>query len=1667
MVNISAKTVARAVCGMTGAALAGPGGALIGNLAGGLLAVAIPGASPLLSAVVGNLGSKIIEKSTEAIKEHLTDPEKQRINHDLQTAFRDSFQQALFDLGGESCFPRVWKEKKRDVPPAMIYPLTPSAIRLWKTQDPLALQVCDCFNAMDRALKEEKLLPFDPPSDQLAASVMPYLESDDPKSLNETLFQQVVSPFLDNYKTLIAELPEFKTHLRKYLLDRMLVHLGEALKHRTPAWRAFNRMMLENLRGQAGDIKSGQEEIIQRLDDILAQPDQAPTWDGLTGGLADLLSATGRIEKKVDESFDALFIRVAAQHAEIIERFDLLMAASKRIESKVERVLHILEDGRYVIEGPALAAINEPPAPGEPPFMGLHYFDENDADLFFGREVLTSRLVERLNEISSPGSGKEEIRRRFLAVVGASGSGKSSLVRAGLIPALKRAPASEQGGPAWRVRIMTPTGQPLNALANAFIQDVPLPPQKLRDEFLADPLNLDRLLQDLPGLAAGGAQNWQLLLFVDQFEEIFTQCHDQNERQAFIDNLMAATQFSGRQEKRFTLIITLRADFYGHCGQYTDLREALERQQDYLGPMTTDELRSAIEEPAHRGGPDGVRWEFERGLVDLILRDLGNEPGALPLLSHALLETWKHRRGRTMTLESYAEAGGVRGAIAKTAETAYRHRFDLNQQRVARNIFLRLTELGEDAPDSRRRVSLDELIPPGKEAPAVKQVLKTLADARLITTSENTVEIAHEALIREWPTLRQWLDSDRTGLRLHRQLSEAAQEWAELGQDTGAVYRGLKLTQALEWAEENQDQLNAREREFLAYSQFVANRDAIEREEQRRRELEAAQRLAQEAEARRKAEQDRAQQAVQAASRLSTRNRIITIIGGVATLAAILACIFGLAAGLLGFQSNRNANRAEENLVTAQAANTRVASEANTRATAEAEALLQKATAEAANEEAQYQNKISLVREVSLRVSPVLERDQDLGLLLAIQAVDMANRLNNPSLIETQTTLYNALKTANYMRVLRGHTDMVYMATYSPNNDRLVTAGKDGTAYLWGTDGSFIAELKGHTDEVMSAIFSPDGKKIVTSSIDGTAIIWDADGKMIKKLEGHTAAVIWAIFSPDGSRIATASLDNTARIWKSDGELAAVLEGHNNAVALAIFSPNGKRVLTTSADATARLWNINGTLLATLQGHSQWINSACFSPDGSQIVTASFDGTARLWDGDGNPVSTFETHSAPLYTSVFSPDGKFIVTTADDGVVKLWKNNGSFVIEIKGHSGPVTMASFSPDSKKILTAGTDNMARLWRLDGSLIAVLRGHSSFISTALFRPDGQQILTASADGTARLWAADRLAINQFQAHNGPVVAASFDPNGNRIVTGGLDNLAKVWNLDGELISTLQGHLGGVTAVAYSPGGDTILTASRDTTAKLWRPDGTLITTFQGHEREVRAAAFSPDGKQVVTSDEAGVVRLWKTDGTPLLTIQASDAAVWAASISPDGAQILSAGDDQTAKLWGIDGQLITTFSGHTESVWAADFSPDGQTILTGSGDTTARLWSLDGKIIAEITGHTAPISVVKFSADGTMILTSSYDGTARLWSLDKNTMTVSFVAALEGHTDWVSAANFSPDGKKVVTGSWDSTIQLWNVYGDASAMLEDAKWRVGREMYDSECQEYLHVENCGSIP
>ena len=1154
------------------------------------------------------------------------------------------------------------------------------------------------------------------------------------------------------------------------------------------------------------------------------------------------------------------------------------------------------ETAARLIELAQSARQEDSPAPGLPPYKGLLYFDQSDSDLFFGRETLTTHLTDRITASAS------ESFSNFLAVVGASGSGKSSLVRAGLAVTLKHA--------GWAVHIFTPTATPLRVLDST-----------------------------LEAITKNDAK--YSLMLVDQFEETFTLCRDESERIAFIERLLS-------QLKNSFVIITLRADFYSHCAQYPLLRQAVASNQEYIGQMTTAELRRAIEEPAKRGG-----WEFESGLVDLLLHDIGAdgtsepEPGALPLLSHVLLATWERRRGKTFTIAGYRASGGVRSAIAETAESVFTDQLNQQQQELARDVFLRLTELGEGTEDTRRRAALNELVRQTEEAAQLRMVLNTLAEARLITLNADSAEVAHEALIREWQRLHDWLTQDREGLRLHRHLTESAKEWDVRGRDAGELYRGARLAHAREWVLSHPEQLNTLERAFLDTSFEWEQYEALERETQRQRELESAKKL------------------FEAEKQAAGRMKRVSIL-----LAIVLAMSFILAGFVLRL------------------------------------------------------NHLAVSRELAAASMNQMNIDPELSILLALEAVSTSDTR------EAEEALHMAVMESR-IELRLGMNGEALSVAYNPDGTRVIAAGAEGVAKVWDThSGIKIFELRGHNSAIRQAIFSPDGKRIATASEDTTVKVWDANtGELLMTLSGHTASVGGAAFSPDGKFLATASEDTTWRVWNVE---------------------DGAMILQAPTRTTDRV-HMTGIV---------------FSDDGQRIATTSWDGFVEVWDAKtGEQVSwLINTAPEPIFDLDINPLGNQLASTSSSNIRISDVMTGEVLKTIARHNNLVYGVTYSPDGMQLASGGLDGKIKIWDAStGTNVLTLAGHRSAVNAMAFSPDGLHVASASSDGSVLIWniglAHEIYAIHTTSSANRVVISAD-----GKLMAQGVGDEARIWDLmtGAELFSLRHDSL--VGAVAFSPDGKYLVTTNEANDVNVWEiMTQTRVITLASGSAFLNAVVVNPIGGQIASGGEEGIVRVWDfASGELLFAINGHIAPVTSLAYSPDGKWLASAGVDDRAILWDAGtGEKVDVFSGHHDVVWSVAFNSDGSRIVTASRDSTVKVWNVgSGEELLTLQGHTGTVVSASFSPDGKQIASAGRDGLTNLW----DAQTGELLLTLPGDGSGIQSMVFTSDGKHLVTaGGTGLRIYVLDLY----ELIGLAESRLTREMTAEECQEFMHVAVCPSLP
>jgi WD40 repeat protein/class 3 adenylate cyclase/energy-coupling factor transporter ATP-binding protein EcfA2 len=1156
-----------------------------------------------------------------------------------------------------------------------------------------------------------------------------------------------------------------------------------------------------------------------------------------------------------------------------------------------ERLFQLVVDGlpasfpppRVHEKAPAAAGLPDyslPPADVPCPYKGLVRFEREDSDLFFGREELVSALVKRVEDSA------------FLAVVGPSGSGKSSLVRAGVVPELER------GEESTRPAIIEPGEHPL---------------QKLPRTHDAD------------------------FVVVDQFEEVFTLCRDEGERFAFIDQLLDTTEQGSR------VVIVLRADFYGHCASHRRLAAALEDRQALIGPMTEEELRRAIDRPAEQAG-----LVLEPGLAEGILRDIVGEPGALPLLSHSLLETWRRRSDRMLTLLGYLQSGGVRGAIAKTAETVYREELTPQQKILARNIFLRLTELGEGTEDTRRRVRVGELTPHREQAEDVDEVLRVLVEARLVTVGEGTVEVAHEALIRHWPTLRAWLDEDREGRLAHRRLTEAAHEWEALGKDPGALYRGARLAAATEWADLHDDELNELEREYLdaAREAELSDVEATKRRNRRLRMLVAAlavflvAALAAGVFALVQRSTAQHQARVAQAGRLAAQSRMVAaehpdlalllaleagrLDDSIDTRGALLGALehgSRIHAWLQGFEAPVNAAAFSPDgklLATVTLRGTTLWDTAKWRPIGPPLRPAQRGGAEGVDFSPDGRTLAIAGAKGRVELWDVATRTKLRDLADPAAAASDEPALSIVRYSPDGSVIAAGAKAANHVTLWATASGRVIgepiiteppgagaqSLAFSPDSERIAAPGAPGSVGIWevATGRRVGKPLVIGSEDVESVIFARGGRALIASDDSGSVSMVDiATGRPIGSplSVGDEPAASLGL-SPDGRLLAAASAAGPVFVWDTEtgAQYGSPLTADTSPVSDVDFSPDG-RTLVSSHLRSAVVWDVSGeqAMGKPLGGPADLATDVSFSPDGTWLVAGRFDGDTVVYDVASRRRVLRVGGSSVVTAVAFHPDADLIAVGTIDGQVRFFDRKSGEAVgsTLDGGSSAVWQVGFSPDGRLLAVARDPNglegfygqqrqgEVELWDVDSRRRvgrAIVPGGGSVLSVA-FNREGTLLATGSYFGRLDLWD-----VATHARHGKPiriaddgVLSVAFDASGRLVAGGGAIGPVRVWRVADQrpAFPPLSGHTGPVTGTAFDPAGSFLATSSLFGGTRLWDPATGLAY-----------------GDELVASPRPG---------SPAVSIDLPPFLGLRNAFSPDGKLLAVAGVETHAMLWDVD--------------------------------------------------------------------------------------------------------------------------------------------------------------------
>jgi WD40 repeat protein/transcriptional regulator with XRE-family HTH domain/energy-coupling factor transporter ATP-binding protein EcfA2 len=1191
------------------------------------------------------------------------------------------------------------------------------------------------------------------------------------------------------------------------------------------------------------------------------------------------------------------------------------------------------------------------------PYRGLSGFQPEHARWFHGREAMTAATV---HEVRANG---------VVVVVGASGSGKSSLLRAGLVPELGT--VGPDDSPAWRIALLTPGPKPFAALAAACAELWEAPVEELITAARETPSDFLSVLGDL---WRGIDEDGRLLLVIDQLEEVFTACKDPIERRLFLEAVCpeiaeteVGTTGSEPTAGRVAVAFGLRADFYEQALEAPTLARLLQNAQVVVAPMSRAELRRAITEPARTVGV-----AFEEGLADLLMQELApaapdpgaaHDPGALPLLGHALLATWNRRSRGILSAAAYRDTGGIGGAVARTAEDVFSRLTD-DQQQLARRMFLRLVHVSDRTADTRRRATRVELVPNpasvrGSSTSAatteqVDVVLEAFVENRLLTSSTETVEIAHEALLTAWPRLRSWVEEDRTGLRLHRKLGDAAAAWEENGRQPHHLYRGPDLSAADDWLADptHASALNTAEREFLEQSSDL---ELVEHRARRRR-----------------------------ARHLRQYAASLTVL---VVLAALLASY----------------------------------------------AFEQRSTANEQRKIATVQRDSAISRQVAIEADQVRSTDTALAAQLAVAAyrisptVEARSALLDSYLVPTTTrvrttsTVVQAVAVAPDTRTMAtsgvGGTAELWDLT-DPQRPTLLAPLPTGSGQTLFT-AAFSPD--GHTLALGGA-----GPTQGTS----TLVLWDVSDRnrprLLGKLSGFTNTVYSAAFSSDGRLLAAGSADDTVRLWDVSAPanpqpVGGPLAGFSNYVQAVAFSPTGHLLAAGSRDLSVRLWDLTDPAAphpagGPLTGPTKPVYSLAFAPDGRRLAEGSGDHSVRLWDvsDPAKPTATGPVFTGPaswVNALTFNADGTELAAGGSDSKVWIWDTATGAVLAALPHPGPVAAATFLPHRATVLTGSADGYARLWQLPGPVVGPV-GASVFTTTITRK---HLLLSSSTTTATYMWdVSDPRAPKQIgQPLTAPPGTSPFsgalttNPDGSLLAEGSNDGTVRLWDLaDPSHPSMLPGVLTGlgspVETLAFSPDGRTLVAGANENTIRLWdvgdhtKPRALPVLTGPGNY--VFSVAFSPDGKTLAAGSADSLVRLWDVTspaspvplGGPLAT---QDNYVYSVAFSPDGKTLAAGSADHTVHLWDVTNRthpvpLGPPLTGPDNTVYSVAFSPDGQTLAGANGEGTVWLWNLADRAapsaLATLVGSDAQLLTVGFDPLTSVLVAGGSDRRIRMWNI-----------------------------------------------------------------------------------
>jgi WD40 repeat protein len=1271
------------------------------------------------------------------------------------------------------------------------------------------------------------------------------------------------------------------------------------------------------------------------------------------------------------------------------------------------------------------------------PYRGLAPMEPDDAAVYFGRDAALVKGLDALRRL------RFENREQLFVIYGGSGVGKSSFLRAGLWRRLLREDTRFYPLPLVNAGRAVLTGDfgLVSSLVRGLRDAHVLTERSEVEDALTREDGLARLLILLREarrrvLVETGDSPPTIILPIDQGEQLFLVNDDTDTRKLFslLSHALRASR-NAQGPSWLVPVITLRSESLVHfekIQQDHDLSLALFE----LRRHPESEIKAIIESPAKRATEAGRPLAVLPALTERLAQDARD--AGLPLLAFTLERLFiRYGEERCLSVEHYEALGGLQGVITAAAEQALERagqefstpdRRQQLEKMLRRGFIPALVTVDHRTGQPLRRTARWDEIPAD-----VQPLFQWLVDARLlfgeprIVDGSNepvrVIEVAHEALLREWSMVRRWIDEDAEPMKVLQSVRAGARDWKHKdSKPVWLVHHGERLLEA---------------EALLKRSDF-----ASQLEEADRAYIEAC-----------RIKEDRDRASLRRSARL----------GWALAMLCLVIC-------LLFLRALREERARRESLTAGTAATV-----------AQHDPTLAAMLLATVSSEFEAPGASALAAQLLQTPLAVLLRGHQESVWAA--RFDRMGRHVVTSGQDRTVRVWRADGGGPEL-VLSGHFDSVSAAVFSPDGTKVASASVDQTARIWSTRGSRESVvLEGHGNAIWSIEFSRDGNQVVTASSDRTARVWPVDGRSgAIVLRGHDGIVETAVFSPDARRVLTASHDGTARIWTVGPQptMDLVLR-HKAAVSLAIFNPDGTRIATLSRNGSAYIWRTDGRGGATrLQGHSDDIEAVAFSPDGEEVATSSEDGTVRLWSSDGlRQVGLLGRHASPLRTLAFSPDGALLAAGADDGIIRIWNRWGRTERAVlRGQPGAITSLAFDGTATQLVSASASGAVRIWALMPRRRAGGRSRNGAVRSAAISADGRLLVTAESGGGARISEIDGIGDLAILPHRTSTVSrAVFSKDGLSVATLDDSGIVRLWANDSNAPNTL--HQPGQKAsvwMSFSPDGRRLITASKDGVARVWGPFGavTSLLRLEGDSTPLLRADFSPAGRHVAIAGEGSSAWLRSIDGSTSIRLLGHAGRVQAVAFSPNGKWVATAAQDSFVRVFSVDNESILDlpatlrFRGHIDSVFDVSFSPDSERVVSAGADGTARIWHLKNPAnSAVLSGHTQAVTYATFSPGGRYVLTESRDGTLRLWPVDRPADAI----VLRGQVGDNVQAVFSQNDERLVVVSSDGVARVWNISWPGlletiraespSCLTNDDRRRYLREDLNTALQRYNACE------